>query len=302
MTGRAMVRRRSASNGRGRTSTPGLSRSRGSRTALTAAMAAMASGEYISGSTSDRARPSPCSPDIDPLAPGDQPGRLLDERPVDAAWPPGPVEGEVDAHVQAAVAEVAVGDAAEPVVGEQGLEVAQVDAQPFGRDGRVLPAGPGRRPGRAAAAEPGPVLADAPDGGRLGRGAQDPGGQRIAGHGGGEPGRGRLGLGLGRAGQLHQQPAAAPGEVGHRPPPAPDHLDDAGVDPLKSHRPVRQDDADGVGRGSHVRVAEHDQRGRRRRPDEPERGLQDHGQGALAADQSPWPGSPPRSGSRCSSA
>ncbi len=162
---------------------------------------------------------------------GDQLGRLLDERPVDRP-PVGPVEREVDAHVQAAVAEVAVGDAAQPVGGQQGLEVAQVGAEPLGRDGRVLPAGPGRRPGRAAPAEPGPVLADAPDGGRLGRVGEDPAGQRVAAGLGDQPAGGRLGLGRGRAGQLDQQPAAPLGQLRHGPAPAPDHLDDAGVDAL----------------------------------------------------------------------
>ena len=38
----------------------------GSKTALTAAMVSMASGEYMKGSNSLRARPSPCSPDIEP--------------------------------------------------------------------------------------------------------------------------------------------------------------------------------------------------------------------------------------------
>ncbi len=58
--------RRSASSGLGRTRTPGLSRSSGSNTPLTWANRSMASAEYISGSSSDRARPSPCSPENDP--------------------------------------------------------------------------------------------------------------------------------------------------------------------------------------------------------------------------------------------
>ena len=171
-----------------------------------------------------------------PAVGGDQRGRLLDERPVDRL-PAGPVEGEVDAHVQAAVAEMAVGDAVEAVAGQQGLELAQVGAEALGRDGRVLPAGPGRRPGRAAAAEPGPVLADAPDGGRLRPGRAGPV----------RPARRRPAAAVSRAaaasasagvapGQLGQQPAAALGEVGNGPAPAPDHLDDAGVDALEGHR------------------------------------------------------------------
>jgi len=38
----------------------------GSKIALTAAMTSMASAEYMAGSSSLRARPSPCSPDIEP--------------------------------------------------------------------------------------------------------------------------------------------------------------------------------------------------------------------------------------------
>ena len=37
-----------------------------SKIALTAAIAPMASAEYMAGSSSLRARPSPCSPDIEP--------------------------------------------------------------------------------------------------------------------------------------------------------------------------------------------------------------------------------------------
>ncbi len=65
-SGRARGRRRSASTGRGRTSTPGLSTSSGSNSALNAWNTARARSEYISDSSSPRARPSPCSPDSDP--------------------------------------------------------------------------------------------------------------------------------------------------------------------------------------------------------------------------------------------
>ena len=58
--------RRSASVGRGSTSTPGFSRLSGSKAALTEANRSRADAEYIVPSRADRARPSPCSPDIDP--------------------------------------------------------------------------------------------------------------------------------------------------------------------------------------------------------------------------------------------
>src|SRR5450755_3309167 len=58
--------RTSASRGRGRTPTPGLSTPAGLKTSLTRPNRAIAAGEYITGSSSLRARPSPCSPDSDP--------------------------------------------------------------------------------------------------------------------------------------------------------------------------------------------------------------------------------------------
>ena len=57
--------------------------------------------------------------------------------------------------------------------------------------------------------------------------------------------------------------------------------------PSRATGRARQDRANGVGRRGHVRVAEHDQHGRGRDPYQPDGGLKDHGQGALAADQGP---------------
>ena len=61
-----VARRRSESNGAGSTSTPGFSRLSGSKIRLACCISAIACGEYIRGSSSERARPSPCSPDIEP--------------------------------------------------------------------------------------------------------------------------------------------------------------------------------------------------------------------------------------------
>ena len=58
--------RRSASTAAGSTRTPGFSNPCGSKICLMAPNSAMASGEYIAASSSERARPSPCSPDSDP--------------------------------------------------------------------------------------------------------------------------------------------------------------------------------------------------------------------------------------------
>ena len=64
LTGRAG--RRSTSTGAGSTSTPGFSRPVGSQIALTSANSASDCASYISGNSSERARPSPCSPDSEP--------------------------------------------------------------------------------------------------------------------------------------------------------------------------------------------------------------------------------------------
>ena len=62
----AATMRRFASTGSGSTSTPGFSRPLGSKMALTAPKSRRASAEYMWGSSAERARPSPCSPDIEP--------------------------------------------------------------------------------------------------------------------------------------------------------------------------------------------------------------------------------------------
>ena len=68
-SGGAACTRRSASSGRGRTTMPGFSTSSGSSTPFTRAMTSRAAGEYMCGSSSPRARPSPCSPDSEPPYP-----------------------------------------------------------------------------------------------------------------------------------------------------------------------------------------------------------------------------------------
>jgi hypothetical protein len=148
--------RMSASTGRGATSTPGLSRSPGSKRCLTAANSAITSAEYIRVSSSERARPSPCSPDrLPPCAAVRSAASSTKER--NACRPPAPVEREVDAHVHAAVAEVAVGHPVEPGVAQQRVEPSQVVAEPVRRDRGVLPARV-RGPGQAAGRETGTVL------------------------------------------------------------------------------------------------------------------------------------------------
>ena len=143
-SGRACGTRRSASSGAGSTSTPGLSRSSGSKMRLDRGRtASIASAEYMTGSSSLRARPSPCSPDIEPPYAADQLRRVDHERAV--AAPARSRSGKSMRHVHAAVAEVAVAQSVQAVLGHERGEVTQVRAQLPGRDGGVLPAGPGRR-------------------------------------------------------------------------------------------------------------------------------------------------------------
>ncbi|CPU64600.1 Uncharacterised protein [Mycobacteroides abscessus] len=65
-SGCACGRRRSSSTALGRTTTPGFMTSCGSNSALNRSMSAIASGLYMTGSSSERARPSPCSPESEP--------------------------------------------------------------------------------------------------------------------------------------------------------------------------------------------------------------------------------------------
>ena len=126
------------------------------------------------------------------------------------------LEREVDAHVHAAVAEVAVGHPVEPVLAQQLVEVAQPGAQPLGRYGGVLPAGV-RRGLQAARGQPGAVLADPPQRGRLGEVLDQPVPEGARGRG--EPAgevRGALG-----PGHLDEQPAGAGRQLGHRGSPGP---------------------------------------------------------------------------------
>ena len=61
--------RRDSSVGSGSTITPGFMTLSGSKTFLTLPNSPMVRCEYMSGSSSLRARPSPCSPDIEPPKP-----------------------------------------------------------------------------------------------------------------------------------------------------------------------------------------------------------------------------------------
>ena len=170
------------------------------------------------------------------------------------------------------------------MLGQQRGEITQVRAQVRGRDGGVLPAGPGRCARRGAAAQARAVLADAPQGPRRGAGDH----QRVQAVGvGDEPlGRGaRLGLGI--AGGLHEQPgltARQPGD-GRGAPAGPEDVDQPRVHALDRHRAVRQQAGHRVRGLGHARVAEHRQRHRLRRPHQADGRAEDHAERALGADQ-----------------
>lgn len=140
--------------------------------------------------------------------PDDERGQFLGEAP-EAADAVGGEQVEVDTDVDAAVAEVPVRGAAQPVLGEQGAEVAQVRAEPGGRHRAVLPAGPRLgavgHPGGGA----GGVLADPPEGALAGGVVDD---EAVGGVGGPCQCLGVApGLGAGGAARLDEEPGAAAG-------------------------------------------------------------------------------------------
>ena len=213
--------------------------------------------------------------------PGSQGGGRLDESPE----PPGAVplaQREVDAHVHAAVTEVAVGHAVEAGLPQQRVEAAQVVPQPVGGHGGVLPAAL-RRPVEAARGEPGAVLPDPPERSGLGSIRHDAHVDRagVAGH----CRRGTLRLLDGATGDLGEQPAPAARQLRHRGAGSTHHVDDAGVEALAGNEGVPKQTGHRVGGLEHVRVAEHREGAGRRVLDEPHGRRGDDGERALAADQ-----------------
>ncbi|CAI4170767.1 hypothetical protein CCOS2040_18555 [Streptomyces albidoflavus] len=205
--------------------------------------------------------------------PDDERGQFLGEAP-EAADAVGGEQVEVDADVDAAVAEVPVRGAAQPVVGEQGAEVAQVRAEPGGRHRAVLPAGPRLgavgHPGGGA----GGVLADPPEGALAGGVVDD---EAVGGVGGPRQRLGvAAGLGAGGAAGLHEEPGAAPGQAARV-------GDEVGGHPLDGERGVRQQAGGGLGGGGLVGVAEDGQRAGGRGLDQADGGLGDQAEGALGA-------------------
>ena len=138
--------------------------------------------------------------------------RVFQERP--EVRDPGPRrEVEVDPHVQAAVAEVPVVDAAAAVPGEHGVELPQVGAEPLRRHRGVLPARPGLAAVGRAGEDPGAVLPDPPQRLHPRRLAHHQRRDRVRRHRGRDGLRGGVRLGPGRAAGLDVEPAAALGQL-----------------------------------------------------------------------------------------
>ena len=168
----------------------------------------------MSGSSSLRARPSPCSPDSEPPYPATRraassTNARYRERPRSGSLPA--AKGKSMRTCRQPSPKCPYGTPLQPVAVEQLVELAQVRAELLRRDGGVLPAGVRRPPVGRAVGQPGAVLADAPDG-RGVRGVRDH--HRVDGAGVGEHAA-RLALDLGDVvtGQLDDQPAGAARQV-----------------------------------------------------------------------------------------
>ena len=199
---------------------------------------------------------------------------------------PGPavggLEGEVDACVDTAVAEVSVGQRVQAVPGQEGLEVAQVVAQVLRGHGRVLPAPVGgfvqRHPG-----QPCPVGPQFPQRCGLFLILDDPPGPGVG------LGEERLGAvaDLRRIlpGQFDEHPALARGQPadGIGTPFADHHVNDAPVQPLAGGGVELQQPGDVVPGAIHRRVAERHHEAMRGVGRQTHRGPGDDPQGALGS-------------------
>ena len=182
--------------------------------------------------------------------------RLLHEGPE----PRPPVvrfEGEVDADVQAAVAEVPVEEACQAVRSEKRLEFADVGAEVLRRNGRILPSRPGGVARRGAAAQARAVGADAPQLPRFGPGGADVHG--VSGRCVGQGSRPRHGVDVPLGPDFDEEPPGSGGQCGHGALGPPDRVDELGVQAFDGQRAVGQEGHGVVGGGGHVRISEDDE-------------------------------------------
>ena len=201
-----------------------------------------------------------------PAVAGDEPRRGDEEVPHHRR-PAGRLEREVDAHVQAPVPEVPVGDAPQTVLVEQIHEIPEIVAEVLDRDRGILPPRVGVPSVGGAGDESGPVGADRPYLGG-GVGIEDCGiaGARL----GDEPLRLTGEHSLVVAGEFDDEPACAVRQSG-------DRLGALGRDDAIEHpriEPFARGDGEVaqqrrvMGGGDHVRVPEDDRCGVGRFPDE----------------------------------
>ncbi len=207
-------------------------------------------------------------------------GHLLREGAV-AAHALGRQQVDVQPYVHAALAEVPVRRAPQSVAAQQGAEVPQIRAEAVRRNRAVLPAGPGLAAAGQPGGEAGRVLPHAPQGALRGRVGDDqvPGGAAGAGRAAQRVGAGGRLLRRAAA-DLGEEPGPAVGQPRHRP-------HQVGGHPLGRQRPVRQQEPCRVRRRALVPVPQHQQDAGGRLLDEPDRGLRQDPEGALAAGEGP---------------
>ena len=222
-----------------------------------------------------------------PPVPDDEIGRLLHER-AEVGDAGSGEQVEVDPHVDAAVAEVPVVGPCPGVPREQRVELPQVSAQPLGRHRGVLPARPRLTPVGRARHDPGAVLPDPPQRLHLRGVAHDDARRTVRRHRGDDGVRGRLGLGAGGSPGLDVEPPTALGQHPRRRlarTRGSQRRDQPGVHPLDRERGEFPDSHRVVGGEVRIRETEDGQRAGRRRLDQPDRGTEQRGAGALRAHQ-----------------
>jgi hypothetical protein len=216
---------------------------------------------------------------------------LVEERAVLAQAARGQ-QVEVDAAVDAAVAEVTVDRGAVPVAVHERTEAPQVRPQQRRRHRRVVPSLPVLTLAGDEGGGPAPALADAPELDHLGRAVEQP--HRHGRVAAGQSFHALAGVGVALLDRLSA-------ELGHQPPLAlgqkrqrrgvhvqPAHVIDQDlVQPLERQRPAVQDLRHVVGGGEDVGVAAHQHRAGRRAVHEPDRRLHHGHERPLAAHQRP---------------
>ncbi len=197
------------------------------------------------------------------------------------------LEREVQAHMDAAVSEVAERESREVVGQEEFVEFPEVIPHPFRRDGRVLPPRVGRCTCRRAAGKPTAVLADPPQRCRLGRVGDN---ARVRGDADAADRCCPVGdLGGVVTRDFNKQPGRPTGQFGHglRSLPRAHHLDDPRIQSLTRGGLERQHGGHGVTGVADVREPKHHHGLVRRVGHQPDARFEHHGERTLAAHEHP---------------